>query len=55
MPGAEKIQYSITPTANETISIELSSVQNLAGDNFVIDDISLTPPIVPMTASICFN
>ena len=47
----EKIQYSITPTANETISIELSSVQNLAGDNFVIDDISLTPPIMPMTAS----
>jgi gliding motility-associated-like protein len=47
----KKVQYSINPIVTQSISIELSSLVNVAGDNFVIDDISLTPPLVPMTAS----
>ncbi|MFC6877536.1 hypothetical protein, partial [Flavobacterium myungsuense] len=46
-----KCNYSFV-AATTSITIQLSTFNaNSFGELFVIDDISLTPPIVPMTAS----
>lgn len=50
--GWYKVTYTIIPAANESISIELSTVNSVAaGNNFAVDDISLIGPPTGLVVS----
>ena len=51
-----RIEYSITPSANEWVRIELSTVNaGPAGNNFAIDDVTLIAPPAKLTISNSVN